>query len=406
MKKILVSIILISVLLVGLVGTAFASDGVIKIGAAVSLTGKMAYEGRLVKEGYEVWEDWVNSHGGINAGGKNYQVKMVYYDDESTPVRGAKLTEKLITQNKVDFLFGPFSSSITFATTAIGEKYNIITIAPEANATKVYNRGYKNVFSVLPPAPMLMVPIAYLAENLDPKPKTVAIITANDLFPLSCAEGFRDKCIELGFDVVLFEKYPAGATDISTLLTKVKNLNPNILADAGYTADALMVMRQCKELNINPQMYAFSVGVMIPSFIEELGADAEYAFEGEWWLPNMKNEDAVFGTTADYVQACKDKFGEDYMPEYHVSSASTAGILLQLAIEKADSVETEKVRDALASLDLELSTWPAIAFNEKGQNIKWLHPVVQVQNGKYVVVYPESSQENAPIYPAPEWKKR
>ncbi len=406
MKKILVSIILISVLLVGLVGTAFASDGVIKIGAAVSLTGKMAYEGRLVKEGYEVWEDWVNSHGGINAGGKNYQVKMVYYDDESTPVRGAKLTEKLITQNKVDFLFGPFSSSITFATTAIGEKYNIITIAPEANATKVYNRGYKNVFSVLPPAPMLMVPIAYLAENLDPKPKTVAIITANDLFPLSCAEGFRDKCIELGFDVVLFEKYPAGATDISTLLTKVKNLNPDILADAGYTADALMVMRQCKELNINPQMYAFSVGVMIPSFIEELGADAEYAFEGEWWLPNMKNEDAVFGTTADYVQACKDKFGEDYMPEYHVSSASTAGILLQLAIEKADSVETEKVRDALASLDLELSTWPAIAFNEKGQNIKWLHPVVQVQNGKYVVVYPESSQENAPIYPAPEWKKR
>lgn len=406
MKKILVSIILISVLLVGLVGTAFASDGVIKIGAAVSLTGKMAYEGRLVKEGYEVWEDWVNSHGGINAGGKNYQVKMVYYDDESTPVRGAKLTEKLITQNKVDFLFGPFSSSITFATTAIGEKYNIITIAPEANATKVYNRGYKNVFSVLPPAPMLMVPIAYLAENLDPKPKTVAIITANDLFPLSCAEGFRDKCIELGFDVVLFEKYPAGATDISTLLTKVKNLNPDILADAGYTADALMVMRQCKELNINPQMYAFSVGVMIPSFIEELGADAEYAFEGEWWLPNMKNEDAVFGTTADYVQACKDKFGEDYMPEYHVSSASTAGILLQLAIEKADSVETEKVRDALASLDLELSTWPAIAFNEKGQNIKWLHPVVQVQNGEYVVVYPESSQENAPIYPAPEWKKR
>ena len=406
MKKILVSIILISVLLIGLVGSAFASDGVIKIGAAVSLTGKMAYEGRLVKEGYEVWEDWVNSHGGINAGGKNYQVKMVYYDDESTPVRGAKLTEKLITQNKVDFLFGPFSSSITFATTAIGEKYNIITIAPEANATKVYNRGYKNVFSVLPPAPMLMVPIAYLAENLDPKPKTVAIITANDLFPLSCAEGFRDKCIELGFDVVLFEKYPAGATDISTLLTKVKNLNPDILADAGYTADALMVMRQCKELNINPQMYAFSVGVMIPSFIEELGADAEYAFEGEWWLPNMKNEDAVFGTTADYVQACKDKFGEDYMPEYHVSSASTAGILLQLAIEKADSVETEKVRDALASLDLELSTWPAIAFNEKGQNIKWLHPVVQVQNGKYVVVYPESSQENAPIYPAPEWKKR
>jgi len=389
-----------------LVGTVFAQENIIKIGAAVSLTGKMAYEGRLVKQGYEVWEDWVNSHGGITAGGKNYQVKIVYYDDESEPVRGAKLTEKLITQNKVDFLFGPFSSAITFATTAIGEKYKKITIAPEANATKVYERGYKYVFSVLPPAPMLMVPIAYMAEELEPKPKTVAVISANDLFPLSCAEGFRDKCKELGFEIVLFEKYPAGATDISTLLTKVKDLNPDILGVAGYTADALMVMRQCKELNINPKMYAFSVGVMIPGFIEELGADSEYAFEGEWWLPNMKTKDKVFGTTADYVQACKDKFGEDYMPEYHVSSASAAGTLLQLAIEKADSIETEKVRDALASLDVELSTWPAIAFNEKGQNIKWLHPVVQVQNGKYIVVYPESSQENAPIYPTPEWKKR
>ena len=406
MKKILISVILISVLLFSLIGSVLAQENIIKIGAAVSLTGKMAYEGRLVKEGYEVWEDWVNNHGGITAGAKNYRVKMIYYDDESAPVRGAKLTEKLITQNKVDFLFGPFSSSITFATTAIGEKYGRITIAPEANATKIYERGYKYVFSVLPPAPMLMVPIAYMAENLDPKPKTVAIIVANDLFPLSCAEGFRDKCKELGFEVVLFEKYPAGSTDISTLLTKVKALNPDILADAGYTADSLMVMRQCKELNINPQMYAFSVGVMIPTFIDELGADAEFAFEGEWWLPGMKNSDKVFGTTADYVQACKDKFGPDYMPEYHVSSASTAGILLQLAIEKADSVETDRVRDALASLDLELSTWPAIAFNEKGQNIKWPHPVIQVQNGKYVIVYPESSQENAPIYPAAEWKKR
>lgn len=405
-KKVIIIVMLISILLLGLTGIVSAQENIIKIGVAVSLTGKIAYEGRLVKDGYEVWEDWVNSHGGITAGGINYKVKMVYYDDESTPVRGAKLTEMLITQNKVDFLFGPFSSGITFATTAIGEKYKIITIAPEANAVNIYERGYKYVFSVLPPAPMLMVPIAYMAENLDPKPKTVAIIAANDLFPLSCAEGFRDKCKELGFEVVLFEKYPAGATDISTLLTQVKGLNPDILGVAGYTADSLMAIRQCKELNINPKIYAFAVGVMIPSFVKELGADAEYAFEGEWWLPGMKLSDKVFGTTADYVQACKDKFGPDYMPGYHASSASAAGTLLQLAIEKADSIETEKVREALSTLDVELATWPAIAFNEKGQNIKWPHPVIQVQNGKYVIVYPETSQENAPMYPAPEWKER
>ena len=406
MKRILISVMLVSILLFSLVGTVFTQENIIKIGAAVSLTGKMAYEGRLVKQGYEVWEDWVNSHGGIDVGGENYKVKVIYYDDESNPVRGAKLTEKLITQNKVRYLGGPFSSSITFATTAIGEKYGVLTIAPCANALKIYDRGYKYVFSVLPPANTLMAPIAYMAENLDPKPKTVAVISANDLFPLSCAEGFVDYCKNIGFEVVLFEKYPAGATDISALLTKVKGLNPDILGVAGYTVDSLMVIRHCKELNINPRIYAFSVGVMIPAFVKELGADANYVFEGEWWLPNMKNKDSVFGTTADYVQACKDKFGEDYIVPYQLSCASAAGTLLQLAIEKADSLDTDKVRDALASLDVELASWPAIAFDETGKNVKWLHPVIQVQDGKYVVVYPESSQEGAPIYPTPEWKKR
>jgi len=196
--------VLISILLFGLTGIVSAQEeNIIKIGVAVSLSGKIAYEGRLVKDGYEVWEDWVNSHGGITAGGKNYQIKMVYYDDESTPVRGAKLTEMLITQNKVDFIGGPFSSAITFATSAIGERYGIITVAPLANATNIYQRGYKYVFSILPPAPTLMVPIAYMMEEiLDPKPKIIAIISANDLFPLNCGEGFRENV--LNWDLMLF----------------------------------------------------------------------------------------------------------------------------------------------------------------------------------------------------------
>lgn len=407
MKNKLFILILVSVFLLSAFGTSLAFDDVIKIGAAVSLTGKIAYEGNMVKQGYEVWEKWVNEHGGITAGGKTYGVEIIYYDDEGDPVRSARLTERLITEDKVHFLGGPFSSAVTFATSAIGEKYGIITIAPEANATNIYERGYKYIFSILPPAPMLMVPIAYMMdEMLEPKPKTVAIIVANDLFPISCAEGFQNKCVELGFDVVLYEKYPAGATDISALLTKVKGLNPDVLGVAGYTADSLMAIRQCKELDLNPKLYAFSVGVNIPAFLDEMGADGNYAVEGQWWLPGMKLEDSIFGTTANYVQACKDLFGEDFKNQYWTASASAAGSILQLAIEKADSIETEKVRAALSSLKVQLTTWPAIEFNEKGQNIRWEHPVNQVQDGKFVIVYPEESKENTPMYPAPEWKNR
>jgi len=406
MKRFLLITILVSVFLIALVGTVFGSDGVIKIGAAVSLSGKMAYEGTSVRDGYLVWEDWVNSHGGINAGGNNYQVKVIAYDDESNPVRAAKLTEKLITQDEVDFLFGPFSSSITFATTAIGEKYNKITMAPQSNASKIFERGYKNIFSVLPPAATLLEPVVHLAmDELEPKPEKVAIITANDLFPLCCAEGLQKTCEELGLEV-LFEKFPAGSTDLSNLLSKVKSFNPDILALTGYTSDSLMTMRQCKELNINAKLYTFSEGVAIRAFVEELGELSEYAFGAEWWIPQLKLEGPIFGTTANYVKAIKDKFGEDYKPSAQAATGSAAASLLQLAIEKADSIETEKVREALSSLEVKLSTFAEIAFDDKGLNTKWVHPVVQIQNEKPVVVYPIAAQEASPIYPTPEWKER
>ncbi len=409
MVKKLSVVFLAVIFLLTAVGTSLAQqfDDTIKIGVAVPMTGKVAYEGRLVKEGYEVWEKWVNDHGGIKADGKTYGVKIIYYDDESDPVRGAKLTEKLITEDKVHFLGGPFSSAITFATSAIGEKYGVITVAPEANAVNIYERGYKYIFSILPPAPMLMVPIAYMMnEMLEPRPKTVAIISANDLFPLSCAEGFDEACKDLGFEVVMFEKYPAGATDLSALLTKVKALNPDVLGVGGYTADALMVIRQCKELNYFPKLLANAVGIPIPAFIDELGSDGNYVVEGEWWLPGMKLTDEIFGTTENYMKALKEMFGEDYQGQYWTASGSAAVSMLQIAIERAGTIETEAVRNELSKLDIELTTWPAIKFNEKGQNIQWMHPVVQIQNKKVTIVYPESSQESAPIYPTPAWKDR
>lgn len=395
-------VVILAVLLSVLSIAAASEEKVIKIGCAVSLTGAMAPEGTMVKQGVELWENYVNEHGGINVGGERYKVKVIYYDDKSDAATGAKLTEKLITEDHVQFLFGPFSSAITFATTAIGEKYGVITIAPEANATAIYERGFKYVFSILPPAPALMVPIIELANTLDPKPVNLAIIVANDLFPLSAAEGAREAAEKLGFNVVAYEKYPAGATDITTLLTLIKGKHPDFLIVSGYTKDAIMVVRQMREVDLNVKMLAFSVGVMLPEFINSLGSDADYVFEGEWWLPSVNVEGPVFGDTATYVKLFEERFG--VTPDYHGASGSAAGVVLQLAIEKAGTLDTEAVRQALLSLDVQLPVWPGIKFNEKGQNIRSEHPVIQVQNGKYVPVWPQPA---APVlYPMPPWSER
>ena len=269
------------------------------------MSGRVSPEGNALKEGAEVWLEYVNGKGGIDVGGEKYRVEIIFYDDKSDSATGAKLTEKLITEDKVNFLLGPFSSGITFATSAIGEKYGVITMAPLANATNVYERGFKYVFSILPPAPKLMQPILDLVTTYNPKPKSVAIIIANDLFPISCAEGAKQRAEELGLDVVLYEKYPAEATDVTTLLTVVKDKNPDILLNAGYTKDALMVVRQTKEVGFNPKVLAFSVGVMLPEFIPSLGKDAEYVYEGEWWLPTMDATGPVFGSTGQLCKALR-----------------------------------------------------------------------------------------------------
>lgn len=403
----IVLILTVSIALTGLVFAGgqeeAAAEKVVKIGCSVSMSGKMAPEGTNVKRGVELWEEYVNSKGGIKVGSDMYKVEVVYYDDKSDAGTGTKLTEKLITEDKVDFLFGPFSSGITFATTAIGEKYDVITVAPEANATKVYERGYKNVFSILPPAPALTQPIFDMIDSLDldPEPKTVAIIVSNDLFPLSCAEGALKMCEELGLEVVLYEKYPADATDVSALLSLVKDKNPDIFLTSGYTKDALMVVRQAREINLNVKLFATSVGVVLPEFIPSLGSDANYVVEGEWWLATGSDKGPVFGSTPEYVKMFEDKYNET--PGYHAASGSAAGVVLQLAIEKAGTLDTAAVRDALRGLDVVLAVWPGVKFNEKGQNVSAEHPVVQVQNEEYAVVWPPQDEL---MYPVPAWKDR
>jgi len=120
----------------------------------------------------------------------------------------------------------------------------------------------------------------------------------------------------------------------------------------------------------------------------------------------MNLEDQIFGTTEQFNQACTDLFGEDFRPQYWTASSAAAGSVLQLAIENAGTIQTDKVREALLEMNLQLTTWPAVEFNEKGQNIQWLHPVIQVQDQEFKIVYPEESQESKPLYPAPAWKDR
>jgi branched-chain amino acid transport system substrate-binding protein len=382
---------------------ALSAEKVLKLGASVCITGRLAKEGNLVKDGYTLWLEEVNKRGGIKVGNDNYKVEIIFYDDRSDPQTGAKLTEKLITEDKVRFILGPYGSVITMATVGISEKYKVLTLAPMSNANFIFERGLKYFISVLPRASLVMRPIVDFSQHLTPKPKNVAIIHADDAFPEFIAAGVKDYCVEKGLQVLLFGKYPKDVKDVSSILFEVKNKAPEMLLCGSYFNDGLLISKQMKESNFAAKLVAMSVGPEIPAYVENLGKDAEGVIGYQMWVPTAPWKDPFYGTSANYAEMMKKRFG--YIPSYHATAASVAGELLQLSIEKAGTLDIPKVTETLRNIKVQ-TIWGPMAWNEKGENTEIHASVIQVINGKVEVIYPFEGKTANAIYPFVPWGQR
>ncbi len=378
---------------------------VITFGAAVSLTGKYAKEGEYVKNGYNLYVEQINKHGGIKVGNKTCEVALKIYDDESNADRSAQLVEKLITEDHVQFLLGPYGSGNTYATTAIAEKYQVPMVEANGAATKIFKRGFKYSFAVLTPAPYYLRGIIDMALDADPNIKTIAIVAENGAFALEVAQGAKDYAEEKGLQVVYFDKYTKNTKDVSSLITAIKAKNPDILLGAGHLQDTLLIVKQAKDLNVSPKVFGFSVGPTAPEFRKALGKDADYIVGGAQWTPELKiQSDDVFGTPQKFAELYKAKYGE--MPPYQAAESAAALIAYQKAIEAAGSLDKDKVRDALASLDF-MSFYGRLKFNEQGMNV--YKPMAVMQNypdGKLYTVWPKEAATKPFIYPFKPWDQR
>lgn len=383
-------------------GSGTKANPVIKIGVSISMSGPLAREGGLMKQGYELWRDVVNDKGGLDVAGAKHKVELVFYDDKSDASTSTKLVEKLISEDKVQFMFGPFGSGISKATGAIGEKYKVITIAPMANADSVYEGGFKHFFGVIPSASKGLAAHVVMLSKLEPKPKKVVVITPDDLFPLAGADGAVKMAKSLGMDVE-FHKYPKGATDLSSLLTSLKASNPDVVLNAGYFQDFLTTMKQSKEVKLNAKYFGGVLAVQMPDWSKSLGKDAEYTSSYSWWSPDLKFKGPLFGTSQEYGATFEKKFG--FVPDYNAAAASAGGLILQMAIEKAGSVETEKVRQALSGTKTE-TFFGTLEYDATGKNIAGDAVLIQQQNGKAVTIWPTAAAQAKPVYPIPAWDKR
>lgn len=381
-------------------GAALAED-VVRFGCAISLTGKLAHEGKLTRDGYEFYKALINKKGGLTIGGKKYMVDIKYYDDESNVQTATKLVEKLITEDKIGLLLGPYGSGPSFATSAISEKYRKVMMLPMAASPEVFERGFKYAFGMLATTDIYLRDIFILASKQNPKPKTVAILWKNDLANKGLAEPLPRICKELGMNVVYDEKFAAGATDFSSELSVVKSKNPDIFVFLSQLDQFILAVKQMKDNKINAKLIMNGIAVPQPGLINTLGKDADFLVGPTHWYRTFTYKDDLFGNSANYSEEFKKMFG--YVPEYH-NVGSSAGIqTLGIALEKAGTTDVEKVRNALSTMNVR-TFWGNVSFDAKGKIKGRTMPVGQILKGNFVIVYPADLAQAKFVYPKPAWK--
>jgi branched-chain amino acid transport system substrate-binding protein len=368
------------------------AQGSIRIGTSLSLTGTYAKPGTYQKEGYDVCADEVNAKGGL----LGRKIEFVLYDDQSMPATGVKLYEKLITEDKVDAVMGPYSSPITEAVANITEKYKKVMVSPLAATTSIFRKGRKYIFMVISPAEVYLEGLIDMAAKRGLK--TVAILNEDTLFAKASANGTAELAKKRGLQVVLQEAYPKGNTDFSALLVKIKSLNPDVIAGGTYFDDAVAITRQMKELNVNPKMYGLTVGGDLPEFYDLLRQNAEYVYGSTQW-----DESLPYPGQKEFVSAYKKKFKHE--ASYH-SAAGYAGCLIYVeAAKRAGTLDSDKVRDELLKLKIR-TAFGDYAVDQDGFQVAHKMVLLQWQEGKRMIVWPDELANAKPRYPTPPWNQR
>ncbi len=369
--------------------------GTIRLGAALSETGKYSVEGRDARQGYDTWLTWVNDeYGGIRIGDERYRAEIVYYDDESDADTAGNLTQRLIDDDRVDFLLGPYSSGLTSGASAIAEANGVLMVEGTGAADILFERGFQNLFLV---ATIASDYTRSGIEALAARGARTAVIAHEDTaFATAVADGAARHLEANDIEVLAVETYPKDIQDVSAIMTKFRDLGPDLFVGGGHYNDAVLFVNSAKELDFAPDGMLITVGPSNPKLVHELGGDVEGVLGPTQWEPSMAYRGPYFGSAADYAAHYQSLWGEP--PVYQAASTTAAALALQLAIEAAGSTDTDAVRAALRELSADTFYGP-ISFDERGVNTSKPMGMIQVIDGDIVVVAPDDAASAQLLYP-------
>ncbi|HEY1729290.1 MAG TPA: amino acid ABC transporter substrate-binding protein [Candidatus Baltobacteraceae bacterium] len=352
---------------------ASAADPIV-IGTTVSETGSYAEVGKYALQGYQLYVNQINAHGGWL--GRQLQLKV--YDDASDPATSVTEYQKLVQQDHVNLIVGPYSSAITAAVANIADQYKMPMISPEVASVGPFKRNLKYIFQGTATSDRYVYGAIQIAKQYGYK--RIALTGEDTAFPKSIASAVPDMAKAAGLDVVFSELYPHNASDYTAIVQKIKQSNPDVVLAISYFPDSVGIIRALKQANVTPKELFFTIGPAEPNFAKEVGADAQGVLFASNWSSELKTKG-----NAEFAKAFKAAFGVD--ADYHSAQNYAAMQVLGAAIASVKSLDNDKIRDYMATHEVD-TVCGTYHVDSTGMQTGYDSLTDQWQGGKQLVVYP------------------
>ena len=372
----------------------------VKVGAAVGLTGRYASGGEQIKNGYELAVKDINSSGGamVKALGRKLPLEINILDDASDANQTAQRMETLNNSGILAY-FGGFGSDLHAAAAAVAEKNKTPYVGVAFALYSIHQQGYRYLFSPFPKSPLLTKAIFDLMDTLNPKPARVAIFAEKTDWGAEMQNGWKQQAqSHSGFEVVVEEQYAPGSTDFSSMLLKAKSANPDAVLMVPTPPDGIAIVKQMKELDVNPKLFNIIRASDSGAWSTALGKDGDFTVGAPGWGADLK-----FAGNADMVKAYQAAYNKP--PEGVVGAAYAVVQVFADALARADALDRDSLRAALASTNMTSSVIGPVTFNPDGTgNVVTIYE--QWQSGKQVTVWPPDQVGGQIQYPAKPFAQR
>ena len=363
----------------------------IKVGIPVSLTGQFSLQGMQTLAGIQTWVNGVNDAGGLIVGGAASPVELVYQDDESRRERVREITRRLICEDRVNILVGPYSAVLTNAAAEVARDHERLLWNQGGATPLVYQRGNPWVVGILTPADEYLAGLLPAVREVCPGAATLGVLqAATGTFPRDVASGVERSATELGFHQVLSLEFDGEADDFDYMAQAVREVLPDVLVVAGRFQNDLRIAELLAESA--PALGTVAVvAAGVDAFRERLGPRAENFIGPSQWEPEA-------GYTVDYgpgvaeVQSALRRAGHPVV-DYPMAQAYAVGVVIQRCVEGCGSLEDGALRDAASSLDF-TTFYGRFRINaDTGRQVGKPSLLVQWRQGRKVVVWPSEYRQ-------------